>query len=870
MKFINVESVTHTPEAPVGTPILPRGLAGMLLPLFMVAPAAVQAAPMLEEVVVTAQLREQSLQDVPVSVSAISGDKMMEAGLAKIEDLQAYVPNFTMSESGIGTDIYIRGIGSGENQGFEQSVGMYVDGIYYGRAQLARAPFLDLARVEVLRGPQNILLGKNSIAGAINIKTADPTEYFEGSSQVTYEPVQNERIVDLMLSGPLNERFDFRFAVRKRELDGFMENLVLDRDETQRDELTLRFKLAWDVNDEVSASLKAEMGSFDVVGRNSEIITNYPSNSDVFLFSGRTYGEIMDRTVFPDAGAGGAAIGLLPAAVLNVLQIQGNGSVIDIDSDSGVLNNTADYKRHSNGDYSNNDTYNLTLNLDWYREGHQFTSITGVMGYEYDEDCDCDFTGAPLFQVEFAEQYRQLSQEIRWISPGAETFDFIGGMYFQYSKLDFFDSLYLPSDIVPQLVNAADLLEGGARGDRDPGADGSTGFEALGFGDAGNALRGIRTPRDFTSESKIVSAFLQTTWNMADAFRMTFGGRLTWENKAGARQLEFGFDDGSIQPLGEVDTAAAVSFAAERHNLKGKRTEVQFAPLINVQWDVNDVMMSYFSASQGFKSGGFDARSNSSPSAEPTPLNPNAPGGTNQQVLIGSFEYDEEEALSMELGLKTTLLDGAAELNVALFRTEFDNLQVSVFDGTLGFNVGNAASAISQGIEFDGRMALTENLMLAGGLAFLDFEFQDHPLGTCIQDQAPDNPNGINCDFSGKTNQYVADYSGNVLLAYESPLGDEFMLRANLDAIFTGAYHPSPNLDDRIKQDAYVQYNGRIALSSIDGVWEVALLGKNLSDELVVAYGVDAPTAKTITGATTHHGLINPPRTLALQASYRW
>ncbi len=840
-----------------------------LLPLSLLSSFA-QAAPMLEEVVVTAQLREQSLQDVPVSVSAIGGEKMMEAGLSKIEDLQAYVPNFTMSESGIGTDIYIRGIGSGENQGFEQSVGMYVDGIAYGRAQLARAPFLDLSRVEVLRGPQNILLGKNSIAGAISIQTANPTEDAEGNVQLTYEPEQNERIIDLVVSGPINDRLGYRFAVRKRELDGFMDNLVLDRDEAQRDEETFRFKLGWDVTDDVTAMFKVEAGSFDVVGRNSEIITNYESDSDVFLFQGRTYGEIMDRTVFPDAGGVGFLTGIVPQPLLDFLQLQPNGSIIDIDSDEGVLNNTADRKRHSNGDYSNNDTYNFTANVDWYRDDHQFTSITGIMGYEYDEDCDCDFTGAPLFQVEFQEEYLQFSQEFRWISPAGETFEFIAGAYFQYSELDFFDSLYLPSDIIPQLVNAADLLEGGARGDADPGADGSSGFELLGFGDAGNALRGIRTPRDFHSESTIASTFMQTTWNMADTFRMTLGGRLTWENKQGARKLEFGFEDGSIQPLGEVDTAAAVSFAAERHDLKGEREEVQFAPLINLQWDATDDLMAYFSASRGYKSGGFDARSNASPSADPTPINPNAPGGTNQQVLIGSFEFEEEEALSYELGFKTTLLEGAAELNAALFRTEFDNLQVSVFDGTLGFNVGNAASAVSQGIELDGRMALTENLMLAGGLAFLDFEFQDHQLGTCIQDQTPDNPNGINCDYSGKTNQYVADYSGNLMLAYERALGNSLMLRANVDVIFTDEYHPSPNMDNRIKQDAYETYNGRIALSAIDGEWEVALLGKNLTDELVVVYGVDAPTAKTITGATTHHALVNNPRTFALQASYRW
>jgi len=112
---------------------------------------------MLEEIIVTAQKRVQSLQDVPISVNVMAGEKIGEAGISKIEDLQSYVPNFTMSETGIGTNIYMRGLGSGINQGFEQSVGLYKDGAYYGRAQLSRAPFLDLVRVGVLRGPQKIL-----------------------------------------------------------------------------------------------------------------------------------------------------------------------------------------------------------------------------------------------------------------------------------------------------------------------------------------------------------------------------------------------------------------------------------------------------------------------------------------------------------------------------------------------------------------------------------------------------------------------------------------------------------------------------------------------------------------------------------------
>jgi len=175
-------------------------VAPLVLAVGLCANPALHAAPVLEEVLVTATLRTESLQDVPVSVSAIAGEKMQEAGIDKIEDLQAYVPNLSMSETGIGTNIYIRGIGSGINPGFEQSVGMYFDGISYGRGQLTRAPFLDLARVEVLRGPQNILYGKNSIAGALSLISARPGQEQEGMISGLYEPDHDEKIVDFMVS----------------------------------------------------------------------------------------------------------------------------------------------------------------------------------------------------------------------------------------------------------------------------------------------------------------------------------------------------------------------------------------------------------------------------------------------------------------------------------------------------------------------------------------------------------------------------------------------------------------------------------------------------------------------------------------------
>lgn len=160
------------------------------------AAAAPAAAQELDTIVVTAQSRAKGLQDTPISISAVPAEKLTGAAIQKSEDLQYLVPNFTMTETGIATNIFIRGIGSGINQAFEQSVATYIDGVHYPRAQQTRAPFLDLERVEVLRGPQAILFGKNAVAGALNITTAKPTEEFEGYLSGAYEFVDEEYIVE--------------------------------------------------------------------------------------------------------------------------------------------------------------------------------------------------------------------------------------------------------------------------------------------------------------------------------------------------------------------------------------------------------------------------------------------------------------------------------------------------------------------------------------------------------------------------------------------------------------------------------------------------------------------------------------------------
>lgn len=788
-------------------------VAPMVLAVGLCANPALYAAPALEEVLVTATLRTESLQDVPVSVNAMAGEKMQEAGIDKIEDLQAYVPNFSMSETGIGTNIYIRGIGSGINPGFEQSVGMYFDGVSYGRSQLTRAPFLDLARVEVLRGPQNILYGKNSIAGALSLVSARPGQEQEGMISALYEPDHEEKIVDFMLSGPITDNLAARVAIRKREFGGYIENLTLNRDEPQRDESTIRAILDWDATDNLTAMLKFELGKFNVVGRQVEIINDQPSA----LLGGANYSQAL---------------------------------VGNFSADPSVLNTTQDYKRSANGDYSNNRTKNLTLNIDYALGESTLTFITGLLQYEFDELCDCDFTGAPVFSLPMEEDYEQYSQEVRWVSAAGGTFEHIGGAYFQTSSLDFSDSLVIDSTILPGVING--LLA------RDSFAE----------------LSGTTGPRNFSSDADLWSVFWQTTWNASERLRATLGVRYSYEEKEGTRQISFADLNGVTKPVDTyidgntaghvgIDYIMAAAFSVERHDLAGKQSGGNLAPSLNVQFDVNDNVMAYATASIGYKSGGFDARSNASPSAAPS-----ATGAS----LVGSFEYDEEQATSFEAGAKTSFMDGRGELNIAVFFTKYDDLQVSIFDGTLGFNVGNAGAAETKGIELDGRFAITDNLLMTGALAFLDFEFTDFENGQCYQGQTPDSTvSGVDyCDYKGMSNQYVADYSGNVGLVYTKAFGDAMEFRAGTDFTFTDDYNSSQNLDPSQEQDGYVKVNMRVAVSDLNAGWEVALIGKNLTDEDVISYSNDTPLANSTFQSIGHYAFVERPRSVAVQVAYRW
>jgi len=796
--------------------------------------AAATTAATLDEIVVTAQKRAQSLQDVPVSVAAVDAEKISDAGIVDLQGLSEFVPNFTINETGISTTITVRGISSGINSGFEQSVGMYNDGIFYGRDQLARIPMLDMERVEVLRGPQGILFGKNSIAGAVSQITAKPTDELEGSITGLYEPDHGEQDLRLVLSGPLSESVSGRIAILDRSLDGYIKNTLTKEDEQQEDEQLIRASLKWDINEDITANFKTSRATFDTVGRNLEVFNSVKlpidgSKDHLSVLNVLTGGIVTDANGNPEIENGKPKIN--PKKYIE-----------------GELNRSGSMNPSS----SDNEVNNNTLSVDWQLDGLTFTSVTGYVDYEFDELCDCDFTGAEVFNATRDEKYSQFSQEFRFASELGNTVDYIGGLFYQKNDLDYKDVIAFPDNSIMQTVFALPDAEGGTADKR-----------AL-----KDLVNGSSTQRTFDQDGDLWAIFAQATWNIADNLRLTAGGRYTDENKEAKRTQKHQKNANAIAlgAAGNLYTNALYgAFLIEPHEVGGKLDDESFTPLISMQWDADDQTMLYATWTKGYKSGGFDARSNSHPDAPVT--NAQKDG----EDFEGAWQFKPEEVNSFELGSKMALADGAAELNLAFYLMEYSDLQVSQFDGVLGFNVTNAGEATVQGLEADGRWAVTDNVTLTGSAAYLDFNYDKFPDSQCYFGQ--DDPDGDKlCDAAGKRKEYTPEFQANIGALWSGQVSDGLYLDASMDIAYMDEYLYAATLDPRAKQDAYTLVNARVSLANGSDTWEVALIGRNLTDETVVNFGGNTPLASTLTGGAgnSYYGFVNRPRNIAVQGTYRF
>jgi outer membrane receptor protein involved in Fe transport len=344
----------------------------------------------LDEVVVTAQKREQSLQDVPLSVSATTGATIEKNNMAQIEDFAILVPNFNIGDSPGEHTINIRGIGSAtSNRAFEQSVGLYVDGVYTGRPQQFLAPFLDVERVEVVRGPQGVLFGKNSNAGAVSITTARPADEFSAKIRANYDTEYQGWGLEGVLNVPISDKLSTRFAVLSNEQGSYMQNSA-GADGSEKTLDAFRASLLWSPSDTLDVYLKAEHSEVDWIGTNFQVLN---------FGSGPAEGFYLSKD--PNA------------------------------EDSFDLRQQTDGNFIAGKDTTNgNDSNTYALQADWALAGSTLTYIAAYSEYDSTLGIDTDFGAFPATYSEGGDDFSQTSHELRITSNGDRAFEYIAGLFY--------------------------------------------------------------------------------------------------------------------------------------------------------------------------------------------------------------------------------------------------------------------------------------------------------------------------------------------------------------------------------------------------------------------------------------------------------
>jgi iron complex outermembrane recepter protein len=790
----------------------------------------------LEEIVVTAQKRAESLQDVPISVSALSGDKIADAGIQRFEDAATYVPNFSITKEAIGDKISIRGISSGNNAGFEQSVGTFVDGIYRGRSVQSRFAFLDVGMLEVLRGPQGTLFGKNTVAGALNITSAKPTEEFEGQIKARHNTNLDETEFTGYVSGALSDTVRGRFAFMQREMDeGWVENEAYDHNGPQSDEWAGRVSVEWDVSENTLVSLKYEHGDWDIDGSAFEI-------SEAGPLTGLGISDKVDGKV--NHGQNGSHFASAGDPVLDF----GSNYLFEGDLDE------------------------YAVTIDHQIDGAIITAIAGYSEYEFERSLDADYNPLAIAGFFDNEEFEQKSLELRIVSDTDGAIEYIAGLYWQDSDLTTDGLTQLSTPDIYTLLAAG--CGGAAVGTSTSAAQASSCFQQGALDGLGGtaAVPGVARYAQLEQNTETWAAFTQVTWNIQDDLRATLGLRYTEEEKEATQVVmtpDYAKGNRTSPELDAATTFASTAFLEfNPHNYDDlKRDEESFTWSLNIQYDVTEDIMAYASASTGFKAGGFNSFYMGR-----GPLHVDGAGDDSSEA-----EFEEEEVLTYEIGSKMSLLDGAAELNIAYFYTEYDDLQVSIFSGNTTFEVQNAAEATTQGLEVDGRWQATENLMLSGSVGWIDFEYKAFEGQACTAEQfiayresvyqtTGGTGSGIfnatngDCaaaggnNLEGRESAFTPEYSATLSADYTQAIGN-FTIDYGVDVIWRDDMYVQDDLDPLLQSDSITKVNAIIRLTPADDNWEVALIGNNITNESnEIIWGNDMPLVTGAREVTTSPG----------------
>ncbi|MEZ5742987.1 MAG: TonB-dependent receptor [Sphingomonadaceae bacterium] len=775
------------------------------------------------DIVVTARKREESLQTVPVSVTALSGEMIAQRDITSIEKIAAATPNLNVgrASNGSAAQITLRGIGSSSTSiGIEQSVAIVVDGAYYGQGRVIEEGFFDLERVEVLKGPQALFFGKNATAGVISLTTKDPTDIWEGTFKAGYEFKAEQYQVEGIISGPISDNLGIRLALRYSDMSGgYYRNVSVNRNYAtvdvatgftnpevltstpvaskmpQQEELLGRITLKWTPSSTVTNTLKATRDQNDTVNNSWNYVayscglasgisqlSGYPCERDFVTHQNNLPVEV--SRISPYGRADGSPYNRYRSWAIN--------NELEIDLDTLMINSVSNYQWNQNS---------------WA--------------------CACNFQttdtapGGMIFATENST-WEAYSQELRLTSNLDGMFNFMVGGLYQHTKRDFGQWGYY-----------GDVRDSAARPD----------------------LLYAASEKISDTTGETIALFGQMTVNFTEAFELAAGGRYTDESKNSYFAQEY------VNPaFAVVYRSAADPLGIVNANQKFK----DFAPEVTLTYNPNRNFLIYGAYKTAYKSGGFsNGGINSKFSADP----------------YSDLTFNPEEAEGFELGIKSTILDNQLRANLTVFTYKVKDFQVDFFNSPVfAFNTLTAdakTSGVEVELEYAPRAVPGLNIMAA--VNYNDAKYDSFPEGPCYSGQTQaEGCNVVTADgqirqnLTGQQLSVAPKWTGVLGINFETDVGSDFMIGFNGNARYSDGYNPSAFANPIAYQKSYVSLDAGLRFGAADGNWQLALIGKNLTNEFYVTGVVDGPSTGTGSGGVTgvkadQLGFGNLPRTVKLE-----